>query len=227
MTKRLNGKDKKAAAYPRDPFDWYRETPASVDALFDAIDFRDSLIYDPSCGKGNTLDRAKLRGFETVGSDIVERGARHKFFRGNFLQATRFPVPHDRPLSIVCNPPYGYIEGIAESFIHKALDCVPFYRAAFLLPIEFACSQGRYRRLYSKRRPSHVCFLSERPSMPPGAAIEDLGSAAYTGGMADYIWLIWTAGGPHRTEALFLPPSEELPQSGAPKRRSRTPGEPA
>jgi hypothetical protein len=205
---------KRTSKFPRDPYDWYRETPASVEALFRAIDFRGSLIWDMACGAGNILDVAKRHGHATVGSDIVMRGPRHPFTRGNFLMTERYPTPPDRPLSLVCNPPYGYEEGIAERFIHRALDHVTFCRAAFLLPIEFACSQGRYARLYSKRRPSHVCFLSERPSMPPGAAVEELGSEAYRNGMADYAWFIWTEGGPHRTEALFLPPvGETLPPS--------------
>lgn len=223
MTKRLNGTGKKAAQWPRDPYDWYREPPSAVDPLFDAIDFGDDLIYDPSCGGGNILDVAKRRGHATFGSDIIDRYPRHPFQRGNFLRATRFPNPADRSLSIVNNAPYNYEQGIGERFVHKALDEVPFRLAAFLFPIEFACGQGRYERLYSKRRPAYVCFLMERPSMPPGAAVEAMGDAAYSGGMADYIWIVWKEGGPYRTEALFLPPSSAAPPpSDRPKRRGST-----
>ena len=218
MTKRLNGSSK-AAQYPRDPYDWYKETPASVEALFDAIDFGTDLIFDPSCGSGNILDVAKRRGHATVGADIVDRHARHEFHRGNYLRATRFPEPHDRALSIVNNPPYNYEDGIGERFILKTLDEVPFRLAAFLMPIEFACGQGRYERLYSKRRPAYVGFLMERPSMPPGAAVEELGADAYRNGMADYLWLVWKAGGPYRTEALFLAPSKAPPPKS--ERRQR------
>jgi hypothetical protein len=217
VTKRLDG-DGKPGQYPRDPYDWYREPPEAVDPLFDAIDFGDDLIFDPSCGGGNILDVAKRRGHPTVGGDIVDRHPCHTFHRGNYLQATRFPSMPGRALSIVNNPPYNYVRGIALQFILRTLDVVPFHRAAFLLPIEFTTGQERYRELYSKRPPSHVGFLMKRPSMPPGALVADMGDDAYRGGMADYVWIVWTAGGPYRTEALFLPPSApRLPQR--PKRR--------
>lgn len=227
MTKRLNSPGK-GGQYPRDPYDWYRETPESVGSLFAAIDFEGSLIWDPSCGRGNTLDVARFHGHETVGSDIVERGSRHRFYRSNFLVSTKWPIAHDRPLSIICNPPYNYEDGIGERFIQKALDDVPFLFAAFLMPIEFACGQGRYERLYSKRRPAFVGFLMERPSMPPGAAVEELGRDAYRGGMADYVWLVWKSGGPYRTEAIFLPPSKMI-STPSPRRirRGSTAGTPA
>lgn len=209
MTKRLNGASK-SPQYPRDPYDWYREPPSAVEPLFDALDFAGSLIWDPSCGGGNILDVAKRRGFATIGSDIIDRKPRHPFNRGNFLMAERWPTAHDRPLSIVCNPPYNYVEGIGEQFIHKALDLVPFHLAAFLMPIEFACGQGRYERLYSKQPPAYHGLLMERPRMPPGAAVEDLGDKAYRNGMADYCWLVWKQGGPWATRTLFLPPSRAV-----------------
>jgi hypothetical protein len=205
VTKRLNGAGK-PGQYPRDPYDWYKEPPEAVEALFDALDFGGDLIFDPSCGSGNILDVAKRRGHLTAGADVIDRHARHPFQRGNFLLSSRFPGPHDRALSIVNNPPYNYVDGIAEQFIHKALADVPFRLAAFLLPIEFACGQGRYERLYSKRPPAYVGFLMQRPSMPPGAMVEDLGDAAYRNGMADYVWLVWKDGGPYATQAIFMPP---------------------
>jgi hypothetical protein len=215
----------KGGQYPRDPYDWYREPPSAVAPLFDAIDFRDDLIFDPSCGGGNILDVAKSRGHATFGADIVDRYPRHKFQRGNFLMASRFPTPHDRALSVVNNPPYNYEDGIGLRFILKTLDDVPFRLAAFLMPIEFACGQDRYRDLYSRRPPAYVAFLSERPSMPPGAAVLDMGDEAYRNGMADYLWLVWRAGPPCLTQALFLAPSKapKPPSERRLRRGSQTP----
>lgn len=209
MTKRLNGtgRDKEAKQYPRDPFGWYIESRASVEQLFDTVDFGDALIWDPSCGSGNILDVAATRGHATLGSDVVDRfkPGGHTFHRGNFLLSTRYP---STGFSIVNNPPYNEPEkGIAERFILKAIEDVPFRRAAFLVPLEFQCGQGRFERLYSKHPPSHVVSLMERPSMPPGAEVEALGEKAFKGGMSDYAWLVWSAGGPHRTEHLFARPT--------------------
>jgi hypothetical protein len=209
-----------ADGFEQDEHGWYREPPFPVEQLFDAVDFGDDLIYDPSCGIGNILDVAKTRGHPTIGSDIVTRGARHRFYRGNFLNLTRWPTMPDRRLSIVNNPPYNVPPGAAESFIHKAIDAVPFHRAAFLLPIEFLCGVGRYQRLFSKTPPSHVVYCSQRPSMPPGAEIEALGDKAFKGGKADYCWIIFTAGGPHRTESRWLHPSTS-PADPLSERRAR------
>ena len=228
MTKR------QAEKAPRDPHGWYVEPRSAVEQLADAIDFGDSVIWDPSCGGGTIPSVFEDRGHIAIGSDIVERprwfrGSSWRFYPGNFLNLTKWPTPPGgRKLSIVCNPPYNEpIAGIAEMFVHRALNMGEenphFFRAAFILPIEFACSQGRYERLYSKRPPSHVCFYSERPSMPPGQVLRDRGEDARGGGMADYVALVWTAGGPYRTEALFLKPSNPAapPESVGRVRRDR------
>lgn len=206
MTKRLK------VQYPKDEHQFYKEPRFCVDQLFDNMSFGASLIWDPACGSGNILDVAKERGHQTVGSDIVDRYPRHRFFRANFTLQKRFPKPDDRPLSIVSNPPYGTVGGVpfmANRFVKHALAEVDFYRAAFLVPIEFLAGQDRYKEIYSKRAPSHVLICSQRPSMPPGAAIEEMGDAAYSGGMADYCWIVWTRGGPYQTATIFMRPDAD------------------
>lgn len=234
MSKRLNGTAVKDSEYPRDPNGYYVETRASVEQLFDVLDFGVSpLIWDPCCGSGNILDVARGRGFATVGSDVVDRfkPGGHRFFRGSALLASKWPNEPGRTLSLVFNPPYSEpFKGIAENIIEHLLGLVPFYRLAALVPLEFQCGQGRYERLYSPRptvgqRPSHVVSLMERPSMPPGLMLEALGEDCRGGGMAEYCWIVWTAGGPHRTEHLFAPPSayRELDLSARRKRALRHP----
>jgi hypothetical protein len=206
MTKRL---DNKHGGYDRDPHNWYREPAFPVDQLADAIDFGNDLIWDPCCGKGNVLDVFAKRGHAVIGSDIVDRHPPHRFYRGNFLQATRWPKPPaGAALSIVCNPPYGKQDGhrqIAQEIIWRALNVMPIRRAAFLLPIEFACGSDRFA-FYQRFRPSQVAFCSQRPTMPPGHEIEALGDKAYSGGMADYCWIIWTAPHNRRCETIWLKP---------------------
>jgi hypothetical protein len=212
VTKRLEGK---AGQYPRDPHNWYREPRSAVEQLADVVGadgdhlFAGDLIFDPCCGKGNVLDVFKSRGHATVGSDIVDRHPRHRFFRSNVLHLDTWPRMADRAMSIVTNPPYGKQDGyqsIGGDIIHRVLNLATFRRAAFLLPIEFLCGQERYR-MFQKWKPSHVAYCSERPSMPPGAMVEDMGDAAYANGMADYVWIIWTAPHRWRTESIWLRPS--------------------
>lgn len=200
--------------YEDDPHQFYREPAFCVEQLFENMNFGDSLIYDPSCGKGNILDVAKTKGHSTVGSDIVDRFPAHRFFRANYIKQTKFPTPVDQPLSIICNPPYGTVDGVrymANRFVKKTLADLDFYRAAFLVPIEFNCGQTRFAEIYSKRAPSHVLFCCQRPSMPAGNAIEGMGDRAYKEGMADYCWIVWTRGGPYRTEAIYMRPHADGP----------------
>ena len=213
-----------SADYEQSENDWYKEPRNCVEQLFDAVDFPHGTIWDPACGTGNILDVARDRGFSTVGSDVVQRGARHPFYRQNFLTSTRWPKAVNDCLSIVTNPPFNNPPGAALNFIEKALDTIPFKRAAFILPIEFTCGQDRYERLFSKQPPSHVGFYSQRPSMPPGHLVEQLGDKAYKGGKTDFVALVWTAGGPYRTEAIWFKPSRSASPSDAPLRR-RKPGQ--
>jgi len=231
VTKRGDGK---GASYERDPFGWYVEERSTVAQLADAIAFETEgvpdLIWDPSCGGGNVLDVMADRGHPIVGSDVIDRPKWNlstfdggRFYRSNFLLATKWPTQPGRSLSILCNPPYNEPEkGIAAAFIHRALNYIPFHRAAFIVPIEFLTGQTRYRELWSKFPPSHVCIYTERPDMPPGELLAALGEDARGGGMQDFCAVVWTAGGPYRTETIFLRPSTVDDSSPSPRRTRRS-----
>jgi len=210
-----------AEAYAPDPHGWYVEPRSCVEQLFDGLDLGNDLIWDPSCGTGNILDVARDRGHPTVGSDIVQRGCKHEWFRANFLTQTKFPRCGDRRLSIVNNPPFNTPPGSAQAFMLRAIEHVPFRRAAFIVPLAFLCGQDRYSELFAKYPPSHVLFYSQRPSMPPGAEIEAMGDAAFRGGKNDFVAVVWSAGGPHRTEAKWLRPDRVSAESR--DRRKRGP----
>lgn len=211
MTKRA-GK-----SYPADPHQWYREPRSTVEQVFDSLDFPPGVIWDASCGVGNILDVAHERGFRTFGSDIVDRPGRHPRHAFRLVDFTRlrdlpFVPPLDGEVSLFCNPPYGKVAGVAnmgEKFVYHARRHFRdrLARAAFVLPIEFMCGQDRYFDLYERDRPSHSLICCQRPSMPPGAMVEDMGAKAFSGGMADYVVLVWTRGGPFRTEAIFMRPT--------------------
>ena len=201
--RRLNGTSKKDSAYPRDPFGWYVEPTRCVEQLFDLIDFGDEVIWDPSCGRGTILDVARRRGHHTFGSDLVDRWrpGGHPFVTLDFLRAVH--GPRGAPFSIVNNPPYNEPEpGIAEKFIRHAHKLGGWHRSAFLVPVSFQCSEGRYRLFVEDCRPSHVISLMERPSMPPGAMLEARGESCRGGGMEDYCWLVFTRG--YRGDAAHL-----------------------
>jgi hypothetical protein len=209
--------------FEADPHQFYREPRFTAEQAFDSLEFAppgatrgESVIWDPACGAGNILNVAAGRNYRTFGSDIVDRPARarsHPFERTDFLKLREFPFRSslDEPVSLLCNPPYGRVGGVAnmgERFVYHALEhfgerC---HRLAFIMPIEFQCGVDRYWNLYRHRRPSHVLICCQRPSMLPGELVEQGRKAS--GGMADYCVLVWSAGGPYRTEAIFMRPDD-------------------
>lgn len=220
MSKRLNGTSKKDSEYPRDPNGWYVETESCVDQLFDLVHF-DGLIWDPSCGRGTVLDVARRRGHATFGSDIVDRfrPGGHPFERRDFLRVGVPPVTAGEPFSIVNNPPYNEPEpAIAEKFVRHMHKLGGWHRAAILVPVSFQCGQGRFKLFTEDCRPSHVISLMERPSMPPGVMLEERGETCRKGGMEDYIWMVFTSGGPYRTEHLFAKPSKAVAHDNSTRR---------
>lgn len=187
--------------YAKDPLEWYVQPRSCVEQLARAVDFGDDLIWDCACGSGGILDVFKDRGHDTIGSDVVDRHARHRFYRGNFLAVTTWPKPTGKALSIVCNPPFTK----AAEFMHRAVGMIPCRRAAFIVPLEFLCSQGRFQ-FFQRNPPTHIAYCSQRPSMPPGAMVADMGDKAFRGGKADFVWIIFTPGHTGATRSIWLRP---------------------
>jgi len=176
-------------SYERHPFDWYVEPAWTVAALIAHVPFdRDEVIYDPACGRGTIPLGFRMAGFRrTLGTDIVDRGWLDAQRPVDFLEPVLFQCgPH---LSIVCNPPYSYKKGIAEAFVSKALASATRL-VCMLLPVKWLASEGRHR-LFSDHAPSEILIFCERPSMPPGELVEQLGQKAWKRGKVDYCWIVW------------------------------------
>ena len=197
----------RSARHLRAPLDWYVEPTRAVEELFHAIDFGEDLIWDGCCGRGTVLDVAERYGHPTFGSDLADRGARarHRFVRSDVRELQRPPFPAAQSWSYVSNPPYGYIQNIAELIMRHVLDRFGPRRAAFLVPIAFLASVQRHRFFTRDFRPSHVCIHSDRITCPPGHMIDQL-SRPFEGGMADYVWVVFTRPHRWRTETVWLAP---------------------
>lgn len=196
--------------WPKQEYDWFCEPRWLAEQIFDEISFGDpgapDLIFDPCCGTGNILDVAKARGHPTIGGDIIDRHPKHRFNRGNILINQPIPsAPPGRSISVVTNPPYSYEQDVAEKVIRRVLDVVPIRRAAFILPIAFLAGQNRWRFFARDLRPSHVLICSQRPTMPPGALIDEM-PKPFDGGMADYCVIVYSFPHKWRTETRWLEP---------------------
>jgi hypothetical protein len=181
-------KRKAAAIHPEE---WSVEPRDCVETLADflaphlttgVIKKTKMLIYDPSCGGGNILNVFRDRGFPVAGSDIVNRGAFNFIGNRDFVES---PRGFDRPFSIVMNPPYTKAEG----FLRQAFRIATHFVAA-ILPMSFLGSAKRYQ-FYLDHPPLYVAYLSDRPSMPPGDKVDELGPSAFKNGRILYCWIIW------------------------------------
>ena len=205
----------------RHPLDWYvdeiwcaRQLAAALDGY--AIEKAEGLaVWDPCCGLGNTMHATWEERLQAIGSDVVDNFAWDRFeggfegflpprfFVADFLEKTAAPAP----CSIICNPPYSYIKGIAESFARHALK-LSSRRVAILMPGKWLASQARYQ-LFTDHPPQAVLHLCQRPSMPPGDMIAAMGKRAFSGGMTDYCWIVWDVNRPTalgQTRTIWLPP---------------------
>ncbi|MDE2595990.1 MAG: hypothetical protein KGL44_03835 [Sphingomonadales bacterium] len=193
----MRGEISSAKFDKRHPYDWYVEEQWVTGQLIRALDgFRaeaeaGEAIWDPSCGRGNIPAVFNEHGFKTYLSDVVDRVE-----WGEFSDSPRIPTPEffsadfremeaaPAPCSLVFNPPYSYIKGIAEAFVRHALKL-------------------------TSRRVCAVLHLTQRPSMPPGDRIALMGGRAFRGGMIDYCWIVWNVRKPTlpgQTRTIWLPP---------------------
>ncbi|WPZ06608.1 TRM11 family methyltransferase [Pelagerythrobacter marinus] len=183
-------------------------------------------IWDPCAGSGRTMVTFAEDGFRVFCSDIVNRIdpalfaglSLPSFFHADFLEAARAPAP----CSIVGNPPYSYIEGIAEAFVRRALQLAT-RRVCMVMPIKWQGSQVRFDLFDQDFPPQAVLVLTQRPSMPPGDMIPMLEAVgkAFKGGVVDYAWFVWNVQQPtarHQTRIIWLPPLDrpelQLPVEG-------------
>lgn len=213
MTK---GKPKTGAL--RHPEDWYVEPRFCVEALADLIGpglnaglLRPvSPIWDPACGGGNILTVFRDRGFRVMGTDIVDRLALDFAGEIDFLSLKtdfRPDEPFDYPAfwSIVTNPPYRD----AEKFARQALRLAKRF-VAVLVPLNWLASRARHA-FFTDHPPLYVAYLSQRPSMPPGDVVADLGNRAFKGGKTDYCWVVWDVRQPNpMTRSVWLAPRETV-----------------
>lgn len=207
-----NGSKKK----PRHPWDWYIEEQWVTHALADMIELESHVDYlDPFCGQGNIPLALIERGLRAFGTDLFAR-TDAPFFIGqhDFLGPQRHMMEASPALSIIMNPPFSVQNGkmrrgLSLKIIKRALELAT-HKVCALVPLKWLASETRFA-FFTDTKPTILVF-SERPSMPPGDMIADLGDDAYRRGKVDYIWLIWDKKQPpvSTAQTLWIPPRLKL-----------------
>ncbi|WP_374414237.1 class I SAM-dependent methyltransferase [Novosphingobium colocasiae] len=209
----------------RHPWDWYVEEKWVTHRLLDVLELENDITYlDPFCGLLHIPQALSERGFQHVyGTDLFARDPGHRLFLGehDFLGDQRHLLEASRRLSIIMNPPFScqdgrLVRGLAEKCIRQALS-IASHKVCALLPLKWLASEGRYR-LFTDETPIGVWILCERPSMPPGNLIEQLGDNAYEHGKVDYMWVVWDKNcapardsrGTQFAPTYWIPPREKV-----------------
>lgn len=165
-----------AHIFQRDAEDFYIDEPWISRALFAQEPFRGP-IYDPACGTGNILAAASAAGYETLGSDIVNRS--------NWCQFEQsFLVDDGQHETIVCNPPYD--KKIVDDFVRHAL--AHAHKVAMILPADWHIRKNRSLWMEKSGFYKHLGILP-RPNMPPGHLIAQ--GLKPEGGRKDFAVYIW------------------------------------
>lgn len=159
--------------------DYYATDPKAVELLLEH-ELLCHRIWDPACGEGHILKVFAERGYDVMGSDIVDRGYG---FVEDFLTCKRSQHPYRTSHDIVTNPPYKY----ARQFVETALEFVPEGRkVAMFLKLTFLEGQAR-RELFRKYPPQTVYVSSAR--LECGKNGEFTGNSAVA-----YCWIVWEKG---------------------------------
>lgn len=205
------------AGFDKSPLDWYVEESWVTERLIWALrqmicsDPNFGAVWDPCCGLGNILKAFDSKGYSTFGSDLEARGWHWLggFEKQDFL-GSGLIGPTVPSFSIVANPPFSYLPGIAEAFCRRALGLAT-QKVAMLLPLKWLASEGR-AKLFTEHPPRTIYVLSERPSMPPGHLVAERGIAAFGRGKMDFVWIVWDVRQPTAisdTRTVWIPPRDE------------------
>jgi hypothetical protein len=211
-----NSMNRHRTTWVKSPHDWYVEEAWCSDLLIDAVPhWAGGTVLDPSCGSGLVVEAFRRRGFDAIGSDLIDRGYEHCWPGVDFSLPGAWP-----PGSVdyvASNFPY-YSGAGTRQFTLNAL-AVARKGVAILAPVPFLASQERYA--WFKGLPaSLILIMSARPSMPPGELLQ-AGRVKQHGGKEDYCWIVFEHGHQGRPQFDWIMPSEEVLQARRPHRRPR------
>lgn len=170
-----------AHKWDREPEEHYCEPIWCSERLF-AVEQFDRIIWDPCCGFGRIPEAAKAAGYQTIATDLIDRGYRDLFGTCDFLKEDG--RVKQVGVSIVCNPPFN----IAGRFAAHALALEGVSTVAMIFPTARLNAAHWLRETPLAR----VWLMTPRPSMPPGHTIT--AGEKPGGGKMDFCWLVWVQG---------------------------------
>lgn len=182
-------KARESHIFEREENDHYVEPTWVSRRLFDVekLGPPGSLILDPCCGWCRIPDAARQAGYQTIASDVVDRGERDlsdEFRQLDILGLHREEVYRwwRQAKSICTNPPFDQIEDVARRCCALAE-----YKVALVCPLRRLPAAHWINDLQMPL--SKMWILTPRPSMPTGDHISKGGKVG--GGTMDFVWLVF------------------------------------
>ena len=158
--------------------DFYPTPLRGIEALLSVETFTGP-IWEPACGDGAISVILQTHGYETISSDLVDRGYGQAGV--DFLMEWEPRAPN-----IVTNPPFK----LAVPFVRKALDLTTG-KVAMLLKIAFL--EGIERAgLFANSPLARVHVFSQRLAFVPGGTTS--ARKLDGGGMMAFAWFVWEHG---------------------------------
>ena len=161
--------------------DFYPTPPEAIRALLSEVSFSGT-IWEPACGDGAISKVLQGAGYETVDTDLIDRG--YGIGGVNFLH-------QKRPLAknIVTNPPYGL--GLGDRFVLKALNFCKATggKVAMLMNLSSLCYPKR-TQFFFDFPPKLILGLDELVCFPYG----DPALSSTPVAKQRYCWGVWEPG---------------------------------
>ncbi len=161
--------------YARERDDFFPTPERATRALL-AVEAFDGPIWEPACGDGAISKILRGAGYETVDSDLIDRGYGETGI--DFLMEWRARAPN-----IVTNPPFK----LAVPFVQQSLRLTTG-KVAMLLKIAFLEGQER-AGLFASSPLARVLVFSRRLAFVPGGSLPS--RKLDGGGMMAFAWFIW------------------------------------
>ena len=182
--------------------DYYATSPKAVLDLLELESFNKN-IYECAVGEGHIAKTLEDKGYNVIGSDIINRGYKDTIIRDYLTYNPTKKINMD----IITNPPYKY----AREFVIKSNEILEKgNRIAMFLKVTFLEGQAR-KEMFKKYPPKYVYVFSKRAlSAKNGEFIEkyknknDVIKERVRSSAVAYAWFIWEIGSTSETIVRWI-----------------------
>ena len=159
--------------------DFYATPPESTIALLEREVFEGNIL-EPACGAGHISEVLKSYGYETISTDLVDRG--YGVGDVDFLK-TEF----EKIDNVVTNPPFKY----AKEFIEKALE-VSNKKVAMFCKIQLLEGVSRQEMFMNTPLKTVYVFSKRQNPLRNGSPVDENGKK-WSSTMC-FAWFVWEQG---------------------------------